>query len=423
MVKTAFKGYQELTLDLISHGVDITRENKDGVTVLMAAAEKGLHRLVKLCLEVGSESFVNMMDKHGKNAIVHACEGRQTLSLKQLLRDPKVKLDQSKALATAICQENKFLDGVNILENYGQPWGGLGFCCNEKEEDLLLQAYDACSYNEYDIIDAIGPDFNLWYTNGNGRNLLMIGVKRGLYNVVKYCIKTATFSNLHTVDSDDNTAFTLACKDTSSISESELVCLSELLHSNVAFACHELEKQNKHTDINAQLYGKSKSLIQYVCGRKNERADLVDALVIKGAPVNVFDSDGMTPLMLCAKQGHRRSLKVLLRAGAGANATKKAIAAPIDLPKSTNKKGKRKKVKKQQEKRHLFREAGSDENVDCYGDTPVNLAAKAGNQRCVTELITYGTDIWFQNSNGENLLMIASGWGLWETVKYCLDHG
>ena len=149
----------------------------------------------------------------------------------------------------------------------------------------------------------------------------MITVKGGLYNVVKYCIKRATFSNLHTVDSDDNTAFTLACKDTSSISESELVCLSELLHSNVVFTCHELEKQNKHTNINAQLYGKSKSLIQYVRGGKSERADLVEALVIKGASVNVFDSDGMTPLMLCAKQGHRRSLKVLLQAGAGANAT------------------------------------------------------------------------------------------------------
>ena len=47
-----------------------------------------------------------MIDKHGKNAIARACEGRQTLSLKQLLRDPKVKLDKSKALAIAICQEN-----------------------------------------------------------------------------------------------------------------------------------------------------------------------------------------------------------------------------------------------------------------------------------------------------------------------------
>ena len=103
-------------------------------------------------------------------------------------------------------------------------------------------------YNEYDIMDAIGPDFNLWFTNGHGRNLLMITVKRDLYNVVKYCIKRATFSNLHTVDSDDNTAFTLACRDTSPISESKLVCLSELLQSNVAFTCHELEKQNKHTE-------------------------------------------------------------------------------------------------------------------------------------------------------------------------------
>ena len=146
LVEAVINGLEKITLDLISRGFDIRLADGDGLTVLVAAAERGLHRLVKLCLEVGSESFVNMMDKHGKNVIVHACEGQQTLSLKQLLRDPKVKLDQSKALAIAICKENKFLDGVNILENYVQPWEGLGFCCNEKEEDLLLQAYDACSY-------------------------------------------------------------------------------------------------------------------------------------------------------------------------------------------------------------------------------------------------------------------------------------
>ena len=112
-----------------------------------------------------------------------------------------------------------------------------------------------------------------------------------------------------------------------------------------------------------------------------------------------------------------------MHAGAGINATKEAIAAPIDLPKSTKKKVKRNKANKQKESRHLFREAGSDENVDCYGDSPVNVAAKAGNQMCVTELISYGADIWCQNSNGENLLMIASAGGLWTTIKYCLDHG
>ena len=419
--KAAFKRDQELTLDLISHGVDITRADEDGLTVLMAAAEKGLQRLVKLCLEVGSESFVNMMDKHGKNALAYACKGRQTLSLKQLIRNPKCRIDKSKAIE--ICQENKFLDGVNILENCVQPCESLGFCCNEKEEDLLLQAYGTDSYSEYDIIDAVDPDFNLWYTNGHGRNVLMIAVERGLYNVVRYCIDRATFSNLHAVDSDDKTAFTLACRDTSSISESDLICLSELLHSNVAFTCQESERQNKHTDINAQLYGKSKSLMQYVCSRKSERADLVEALASKGASLNVFDSNGMTTLMLCAKQGHHRSLKVLLQAGAEINATKNEIAMPIDFPKPTKKKAKRKKAKKQQETCYLFREVGSDKNVDCYGDTPVNLAAKAGNQRCVTELISYGADIWVQNSNGENLLMIASAGGLFETVKYCLDYG
>ena len=76
LVEAVINGLEKLSLDLISHGFDIRLADKDGLTVLMAAAERGVHRLVKLCLEVGSESFVNMMDKHGENAIVHACEGR-----------------------------------------------------------------------------------------------------------------------------------------------------------------------------------------------------------------------------------------------------------------------------------------------------------------------------------------------------------
>ena len=55
LVGVVINGLEKLTLDLISHGFDIRLVDKDGLTVLMAAAERGLYRLVKLCFEVGSE--------------------------------------------------------------------------------------------------------------------------------------------------------------------------------------------------------------------------------------------------------------------------------------------------------------------------------------------------------------------------------
>ena len=56
------------------------------------------------------------------------------------------------------------------------------------------------------------------------------------------------------------------------------------------------------------------------------------------------------------------------------------------------------------------------------GDTPVLIAAREGHEQCVKRLIHHRADIWITNNKGENLLMIASGKGLWEALQLCLEN-
>ena len=63
-----------------------------------------------------------------------------------------------------------------------------------------------------------------------------------------------------------------------------------------------------------------KSLMQIICNGSKDMAEAVELLVKKGASVNTFDGNGLTPLMICAKEGHLRSINILVQAGADVNA-------------------------------------------------------------------------------------------------------
>ena len=152
-------------------------------------------------------------------------------------------------------------------------------------------------------------------------------------------------------------------------------------------------------------------------------AEFAELLVKKGASVNASDDIGLTSLMTCAGKGHLRSIDVLVQAGADVNAKFKptfddrasecfnaggnacgrtAIPLFIRKPSDQSYEGKRKITS---------------------GDTALLIAAREGHEQCVKLLIYYGADAWITNNRGENLLMLASANGLWETVKLCVENG
>ena len=403
------RGHEKCALELISHGADIAGKNTQDQTVLMLAAQKGLLNLVKKCLEECSESHVNMVDRQGKNAVAYACERRQTACLEEILMNPKCSLGECEHIYVNSYPAEKELlalyrSGVKVLSD------------NKKERDMLF-ALDEFRL-EQEFLDRIASGVDIWYRDSKGQNLLMKAAHRHLVSIVKYCVAKATFEQICETDREGNTALMLACSNLPQDCSRKrylLECLEEIFKH---FTSKDVGS-TKFVNISAKDYNNNKSLIEIVCNSDWDKSDLVKLLIDKGTSVNEFNNDGFTPLMLCSKKGHSRSLSVLLEAGADINETNKLMG---DSNKET--------VTVEDKPTHVFggfmllqHPERKESKVDSEGNSALLLAAIHSYESCVFRLISHGSDIWTSNSKGENLLMLASAKGLWNVVQYCLDHG
>ena len=136
--------------------------------------------------------------------------------------------------------------------------------------------------------------------------------------------------------------------------------------------------------------------MQLACNHR-DWAEIVELLIRKGASVNAHDSEGFTPLMVCARKNHIQSLCVLLQCGASVSATSRLG--------------------------HWVTGRAKNEAYALRGNTALHLAAMENHENCIHQLTVHGADIWSSNNKGENLLMLAAAKGLCNTVRMCLKQG
>ena len=381
--------------ELISHGAAFEQINRlHGETLLMIAAGRGWQRIVTVCLEKGSEAYVNATDYEGKDAMGHACENHRTACLEELLKNPK-----SKPMTKSLVHMSRYYsDGQELLEKYcpqmsNNPVGRTKPVeAENKREKELLSAAKRGHHNRTEVLNLLSSETDIWYTGQDGQNLLMVAAYEGMNQVVRHCIAKATFEKIHATDYKGKTAVIYACEN--SYRTMSLECLKEILKSEEAF---KKQKHSKYSNLDAQIYGSNRSLMQIVCNSHEDRADIVQLLIKKGASVNEFDAEGFTPLMVCARKNHVKSLRILLQNGARVK----------DISRLGTWVGSRRR----------------SEALALQGNTALHLAAMEGHESCVQQFISHGTDIWSCNSRGENLLMLASAQGLWKVVKFCLGEG
>ena len=149
----------------------------------------------------------------------------------------------------------------------------------------------------------------------------------------------------------------------------------------------------------------------YLAIRNNDVAELKN--LAKTSGVNVKDERGATPLMYAAAFGNTEELKLLLDAGADANA-KNAFDATALIWFAGD-----------PEKSRILISHGADVNAQSkQGRTPLLMAARrGGSARLVSELLARGADPSANDSLGDTVLHLAAQAGDPETMRLLIAKG
>ena len=382
--------YENCVLELISR--EFNADNKMsiyGETFFMLASKYGLVKVVKKCLETLDDEELCKCNNKGETALMLACEKSQYDCLQELLISGKYsgiinKKSKSGLTALMICAQNGFLSGLKLLiqhnasldlppddeERTSHIYSSFHYDSKSGGMSALLLAAEG--KHEHCVRELIANGAEIWHKNRKGQNLLMVACKQGLLDTVKHSVAQGSFGQVTTCDSEGKTALFYAYKG------SQVKCIKELLLDD------KIPSKNDILICGDRSLCKD-NLLHFVCKDDIERPDIVKLLVSHSNMIDTEDSNGCTPLMICAQKGKLETLKVLISQGATLDAI------------------------------HCSISRGSEWN------TALLMAAEAQQEECVLELIRSGADIWYVNKSGTLLLNLASEHGLVRTVRICLE--
>ena len=203
--------------------------------------------------------------------------------------------------------------------------------------------FNAVAQKDLAAINAFASaQFDLNVRDGDGRTALINAAARGHLDVVRALI--AVGADINAKDNSDRSALFHAL-------EARYDDVSDFLTSQ------------PQIDLNARGKNGTTALISYVW---RERADVVKALLDRGADVNLQDNDGDTALHGAAQNGQVEIVHLLLAKGANVNARNKV------------------------------------------GGTPLMWAAVYGHEEAVAELLKAGADASLKDEDGVTALMWAT---------------
>lgn len=334
---------------LISIGVNLNIQNKeyDELTPLMVATKDGQEKFVKQLIE--AKVNLNLVEKHGWNAVIIATKYGQEKCLKRLIE-----------AGAYLNMKNK--DGFNSALTLGSQF----------------QNYECIKQ----LIEA-EVDFNI--TKECELNILLILLSNNDQKCLNKFMKAMEQSEYKEVVEDVNeknlkgySPITYACN------RGDIPLVKQLIEAGV--------------DVNEKDF-KGYSPITYACNKGN--IPLVEQLLRNGADVNTSNKDGVTLLMGAVKKGFIELVELLLERGAKVNATTSegkytaliylciADTTKIDLETILN-------IAKK------LIEAGAIVNAkDRNGNTPILTAIKKNNFPLTKYLCSVGANIHIANNSCE----------------------
>ena len=386
--------HEACALELLCRGASMTDKGSGDETLLMTASANGLVKIVRKCLEKLDEGEIQAYDREGRTAIMYACQSKQSHCLEELLDSGKCskatinKASNSGFTSLMICAQNGFMTGLKLLIQHNALVDhvistGSSYYRDSKSENkngnsaLILAAR---SKHEECVRELIDYKADVWFINKIGQNLLMIASEQGLVDTVKYCLSHGNVAQIIASDGVGDTALFYAYRN------NQVKCLEALLVK---------DKQSSDTSRNDMMVNQYSNrsqgnLIHLACQEETDKPHIIELLVSNCSLIDVSDSNGCTPLMLCAQNGHLESLKVLVKHGAS-----------IDIVQCS-------------------------QNKSTHGRMPsmnsaLLMAMEAKHLECTLQLIDSGADIWHVNNTGDTLLTLASKMGFIQVIKHCLN--
>ena len=400
LVVRAIAEENEKWMQLLFHSdlLDVNMEDDNGKTLLMSACEMGKMDLVRALLR--KEVFVDMQDNRGRTAPMmlklRKCllEELDILVVKRLLSlaDPNLQDDE----------------GVTCL---------MRLCEFSESEDLEL----ALHWSEIviELLQERKPQTNL--QDNEGKTVLMRLCEEGMAGsgkIVDVLLsqQRGIEEGMDLQDNNGNTALMIACRAMiKGLNQREYISIIERSPEDRLTTREYRECINslvvKGADLDLQN-SEGKTALLMACQQGYH--ENVAFLLQKGASMNLRDNKGKTALITACQQGYHESVAVLLEKGANMNLQ--------------DNEGKTALIMACQRGHHeiviILLQKGASMNMrDNEGTTALMTACQQGYHKSVAVLLEKGAIMNLQDNKGKTALMMACRQGYHESVALLLEKG
>uniref|UniRef100_A0A8C5X9D9 Ankyrin repeat domain-containing protein 17 n=1 Tax=Malurus cyaneus samueli TaxID=2593467 RepID=A0A8C5X9D9_9PASS len=376
LMAAANGGHVKIVKLLLAHGADVNAQSSTG----KAGCWEHLHGWIWVCGELGEEW---LSAQQGNTALTYACAGGYVDVVKVLLESGASIEDHNENGHTPLMEAGS--DGhVEVARLLLDSGAQVNMPADSFESPLTLAA---CGGHVELAALLIERGANLEEVNDEGYTPLMEAAREGHEEMVALLLGQGANINAQTEETQE-TALTLACCGgflevadflIKAGADIELGCSTPLMEA--AQEGHlELVKYLLAAGANVHATtATGDTALTYAC--ENGHTDVADVLLQAGADLEHESEGGRTPLMKAARAGHVCTVQFLISKGANVNRTT----------------------------------ANNDHTV-------LSLACAGGHLAVVELLLAHGADPTHRLKDGSTMLIEAAKGGHTSVVCYLLDY-
>jgi ankyrin repeat protein len=368
------RGYLFIVRMLLQYGADVNAQGGEYGNALQAAAGSGDEEIIRLLLDRSAHLHVYTPREGPKTALGEASKNGHDAAVKLLLSA------EARAV-TAGAEPNGYGNALHAAAGNGH-------------------------LSTVRLLIAEGADVNakgkFWDTDEKLATPLYISVYRGNKTIVRELLSNGAEVNAH--GGEFGTAYQIAVIERQH-------SITQLLLAYGADPSREFELQiedlNKCFSPSVIIYQDGRSKNKYKLRNPvqmsgfmlhravdNASVELTKFALEHGTYVDTANGDGMTPLLLAAKDSHVQIMELLLDEGADCDANSKTNRTALHWAAENGDFGALQLLLS-----HI--PSTIDANEGMWGQTPLIRAARYGNTSAVRQLLTHGANPNIQDNRGD----------------------